>query len=143
VNGGDRDTLTAYRQSDNAFKDLEDFTKQYGGTMLGTMPGPVKARGLALLSNAQDQYRTANGQGVFKESENHFIQRTFPDNPGSMFAQVLKLPSYQEARRLNNEKFRIKANSLGISNPGGMQPMSVSGGSAPRNFTPKTFQKAK
>lgn len=93
-----RQQMAASKHLDEQLQQLEEFAKQHSGTMFDRS---VINKGKAMAAQVQDAYRQANKQGVFKESEADFIERSIKQDPTAFFSNFRTLPGY-EVTRSNN-----------------------------------------
>lgn len=89
--------LTARADFDNAIRDLQEFAHRNSGSF---NPATIK-EGSAKARIVQDKARQANAQGVFKESENEFMNSIINDNPTQLFERYRAGKGYEEARKSN------------------------------------------
>lgn len=81
---------------------LENFSAKYGGLNIEGMSPAIKNQGRALAADAQNAYRSANKQGVFKESESKFVNKIIHDDPSTLFSSIAAEPGYKQTRDSNN-----------------------------------------
>ncbi len=81
---------------------LENFAAKHGGTNLGKLDPEVRNQGLALAADAQNAYRSANRQGVFKESESKFVNKVINEDPSAILAGWSATPGYRQTRHTND-----------------------------------------
>lgn len=132
-----RDKITERKTLSDTLGALQQFQKKYGGTLQGIADPTIRAQGEALAKQSQDQYRRANQQGVFKESEAKFVNGVLADNPASLFSKFSKAPGYKSALDVNTGNLNELRGSLGIKKSGSS---SIGGGSG---FAPKSFKPAR
>jgi hypothetical protein len=107
----DRDKLVASKVLSKKLAELENFSRQNSGTLLDPA---IKAQGHALANDVISSYRIATDQGVFKPSDQAFLEKSLPMDPTAFFAKYRTIPAYQEVRRLTNETANQIQKSYGV-----------------------------
>ncbi len=108
----DRDEITGRVDLDKKLSDLDSFARQHSGTVLDR---ETVNRGAAMARLAQDAYRRANKQGVFREAEKDFVDKIISDDPTAFFNKYRKSPGYQAAIHDNRNTLATKLQSVGIN----------------------------
>ncbi len=111
----------------NKITDLQQFASQNSGSL---NPAIIK-QGAAKAALAQDAYRRANAQGVFKESEKNFVGSVLGSDPTQFFEKYRAGKGYQEAGRDNLAALNNLKSGYGLMTSGGQQQ---SGQAANQNF---------
>jgi hypothetical protein len=93
---------------------LENFSAKYGGSSLEKLDPAIKNQGLALAADAQNAYRSANKQGVFKESESKFVNKIIHDDPSSILSGWNATPGYRQTRQSNDATLNNLKNGYGV-----------------------------
>lgn len=106
-----REELAARSDLSDKLAKLELFSKQHSGEVLDRA---TINEGVTLARNAQDAYRRANAQGVFREAEKDFVEKSIKSDPTAFFAKYRSMPGYAETRRLNNDTIKQFYHSYGI-----------------------------
>jgi hypothetical protein len=106
-----REELTARSDLSDKLAKLELFSREHSGTVLDKA---TINEGTTLARNAQDAYRRANAQGVFREAEKDFVEKSINSDPTSFFAKYRTLPGYQTTRKLNNDTIKQFYHAYGI-----------------------------
>jgi hypothetical protein len=106
-----REELAARADLSDKLAKLELFSKQHSGTV---MDRAAINEGTTLARNAQDSYRRANAQGVFREAEKDFVEKSINSDPTSFLAKYRALPGYQTTRKLNNDTIKQFYHAYGI-----------------------------
>lgn len=94
---------------DTKVQDLQNFAQQNSGSI---NPATIK-QGKAKAQLVQDAYRRANKQGVFKESENEFVNGLIAD-PTQILSKYRGGKGYQELRRDNLSSLNSIKQSYGL-----------------------------
>lgn len=105
-----RDEIAVRHELDQKLGRLEAFAKKNGGAL---NPG-TKAEGTALAQDAQDAYRRANGQGVFREAESKFVNNMVDEDPTKFFASFRTLPGYRVVREGNRAALNNRLKLYGL-----------------------------
>lgn len=92
-----RSELISRQDLQEKIEDLQRFSSKHSGSV---NPAIIK-EGSAKASLVQDAYRRANQQGVFKESEAHFVSGIVSPNPTQLFADYRAGKGYQEMGKDN------------------------------------------
>lgn len=105
-----RNEITARQDFDKRMTALINFSKKNSGSLSPTIinQGKAMARGL------QDAARQAANLGVFKESENEFMNSIISDNPTAIFSNVRVIPGYQVAKKNNAMSLNTKKKAYGF-----------------------------
>lgn len=106
-----RDELTARKDLSEKLAELENFSRKNSGTV---MDRKIVNQGGALARNVQDAYRRANAQGVFKESEKDFVEKSIATDPTAFFAKYRTIPGYQTVRKMNDDTIKHYQKSYGV-----------------------------
>ncbi len=93
---------------------LENFSNKYGGANIEGMAPSIKNQGLALAADAQNAYRSANKQGVFKESESKFVNKIIHDDPSTLLSDWKAVPGYRQTRHSNDATINTMNKSYGV-----------------------------
>lgn len=101
--------ISTRQDFDNKVQDLMNFARQNSGSL---NPATIKA-GKAKAALVQDAYRRANKQGVFKESENEFVNGIV-GNPTQFFQKYRSGMGYTELRRDNIAALNALKSSYGL-----------------------------
>lgn len=97
---------------------LENFSKEHGGVSLDKLDPAIRNQGSALAADVQNAYRSANKQGVFKESENKFVNKIIHDDPTSLFSNWNAIPGYRQTRDSNNVSIDSMKKGYGVKSFG-------------------------
>lgn len=118
-----RDELIARQNLSSNLAKLENFSRQHSGTVLDRK---TINEGAALARNVQDIYRRANAQGVFREAEKDFVEKSIATDPTAFFSKYRTIPGYAETRKINNSSLEALKSGLGIKqfNQGQQAPQS-------------------
>lgn len=133
-----RATIQERKVLGESIDQLINFQKKYGGTLAGITDPQIKNQGEALAKQVQDQYRRANDQGVFKESEAAFVNGVIADSPSSLFSKYTKAPGYRTAAQINQQNLNAAYSAVGLK-PFNGNAMPAAG----QSYTPKTFKPSK
>lgn len=126
-----RDALVSHQQFDKQASDLINWVKKHEGTVVDR--GTV-AEGKAMAAELAGAYRQASQGGVYKESEQNFINKLIPDDPSQFLASIRTLPKLQELQRNNGNRFNLLKRSVGLPVQGGGQ--GAASGYQPKSFKP-------
>ncbi len=103
---------------DEAIADLQSFIKQNGTAVnkLGATPEALRLKRSAETKarRVQDLYRQANNQGVFKESEKDFVEKSINSNPLKFFSDIAVLPGLENTRQQNLQQLNELRGSVGL-----------------------------
>ena len=125
----DRKQITARQDLDNKLVQLRQFANEHAGSL---NPAIIN-QGSAMSKLAQDAYRQANSQGVFREAEKDFVNGVISDNPTAFFNKFRTDPGYKAAEEGNRQSLGTLYKNYGLKQPGG-----ISGGSGQiKSFRPK------
>ena len=103
--------LSAAKDLSQQMARLELFAKQHQGTV---MDRAVVNEGKVLAANAQSALRVAQDQGVFKPSDQHFIESMISSDPTAFFADTRTLPKYRTIHKLNEATMNTLMKSYGV-----------------------------
>jgi hypothetical protein len=105
-----RDEISTRKALQDNVGKLRSWAQSHSGTL---DPAQI-SYGKALANTVQDLYRRANGQGVFKESEAHFVKGIVAEDPTAFFNKVRVDPKYKalEDSNLSELNAALKAHGL-------------------------------
>lgn len=106
-----RDKILASTTLAKKLAELENFSRDNSGTLFDPA---VKAKGHALANDVISSYRIATDQGVFKPSDQAFLEKSLPTDPTAFFAKYRTIPAYNEVRRLINESNAQTQKAYGV-----------------------------
>ncbi len=106
-----RDKIVASKALSRKLAELENFSREHSGTIFDPA---VKAKGHALANDVISSYRIATDQGVFKPSDQAFLEKSLPMDPTAFFAKYRTIPAYKEVRRLTDESVDQIQKSYGV-----------------------------
>lgn len=86
-----REEIQARQSLQDQVRDLRAWASKHSGSL---NPADI-AYGKAKAAQVQDQYRRANGQGVFREAEADFVKGIVADDPTAFFNKVRVDPKYK------------------------------------------------
>ncbi len=105
------------RQKIIATKDVNDVmnrTLQFAKQNAGSVNPTVRAQGQALFNELQSKIRTAEDQGVYKESEANFMRQTLGGNPASFLANYTTAPKVRELQAIKQQEYNNLLGTYGI-----------------------------
>lgn len=88
--------------------------RQWAKAHEGSLDPATVSYGDALASQVQDAYRRANGQGVFKESEAHFVKGIVADNPTAFLNKFRVDPKYAALEHSNGATLNSLKRGYGL-----------------------------
>lgn len=106
------DEITARKDLSEKLAELENFSREHSGT---TLDRKIVNQGAALARNVQDAYRRGNAQGVFKESEKNFVEKSISSDPTEYFAKIRTIPGYQTVRKMNDDTIGHYQKAYGVT----------------------------
>lgn len=108
-----RDELSIRNELDQKLGRLEAFAHRHSGSL---DPATMN-QGRVMAQDAQDAYRRANGQGVFREAESKFVNNMVDQDPTKFFGSFRTMPGYKAIREGNRSALINKAQSFGLPTP--------------------------
>ena len=103
--------LAARKDLSDKLAQLENFADQNSGTIFNRA---IVNQGTALAQSAQDAYRQANKQGVFREAEKEFVNSMLNKDPTAFFTGYRHVPGYIQLRKSNNDTLKQYYKAYGI-----------------------------
>lgn len=113
----ERNSLISRIDLQQKLQKLEQFAKTHSGSM---SPSDIGYGG-ALARGVQDAYRQANKQGVFKESEKDFVEKSIATDPTKFFNKYRALPAYKAVMEGNLGTLQNMASHYGFQVPNASQ----------------------
>jgi hypothetical protein len=123
----DRANLRDYQTLDQKARYLYQWAQQHGGTLNPAVMG----EGRVTSADLQNIYRASIHGGVYKQSEQDFINNVIPSHPDQFFARFRTLPQLSAVIQNNNVAHDIYRRDLGL--PTISQPI-------PKAFKPKSLK---
>lgn len=120
-----REELSARQSLQDQVHQLRTWAQQHGGSL---NPEDI-AYGSALAKAAQDRYRAANGQGVFREAEANFVKGIAVDDPTAFLNKMRVDPKYKALEDSNLMALNGLKKSYGLPPT---QPSQAIGGTVER-----------
>lgn len=105
------------RQNIVAQKDVQSImgqVLQFAKQNHGSLDPRVRAQGQALINELQSKVRTAEQQGVYKESEAKFMQQTIGDSPASFLANWSTVPRVKELQKIKLNDYNNMLKTYGL-----------------------------
>lgn len=118
-----RNSLSAYQNVDRLINEAKGMANK----PWTSMSPAERAKGQTLLGELQSQIRTAEEQGVYKESEANFMKGLLGGNPASALAKISTEPKLQEMQRIKHAEALQKAAQYGLK-PAGSQQQTIERG---------------
>jgi hypothetical protein len=106
-----REKLAAQSDLSDKLAKLELFANQHQGTVLDRA---IVNQGKTLAADAQQAARVAGHQGVFKESDQKFLESMIDPDPTKFGAAIRTLPKYKQLRDSNNSTMKTYFKSYGV-----------------------------
>lgn len=103
--------LAAGKDLSNKLQNLENFAKQHQGTVLDRA---TVTQGQVLAADAQQAARVAGHQGVYKESDQKFLESMIDSDPTKFMASVRTIPKYRTLRQQNESTMNTMYKSYGV-----------------------------
>lgn len=103
--------LTARKDLSQKLAELENFSREHSGTILDRA---VINQGAALARGVQDAYRRGNAQGVFREAEKDFVEKSISSDPTKFFSKYRSIPGYQQVRKMNDDTIKTYDKAYGL-----------------------------
>lgn len=125
-----REELVSRQNLDDMIADLSKFAKDNSGNL----DPSIMNQGSAKAKLVQDAYRSANGQGVFREAEKNFVESIVDQDPTKFFSSIRTLPKYKELEE--NNLSRLNGLKKGYGLPSRFVPKSQKD-FAPNSNSPK------
>lgn len=108
-----RGEIVGRQELDQKLARLERFAQENQGNLNPA----VSAQGKALAQDAQDAYRRANGQGVFREGEAKFVNGMIDMDPTKFFSAFRTMPGYKAVRQGNTTALQTLLRNYGLRQP--------------------------
>lgn len=105
-----REEMVTRQGLQNALVKLSQFAEEHSGSL----DPAIMAEGKALAGLTQDQYRRANGQGVFREAEKEFVGSIIGEDPTKFFGNFRTQPRYKAAMEDNESQLNGVKQSYGL-----------------------------
>jgi len=105
-----REELVGRADLQSKVQELRNYAQQHSGSI---DPHTVNY-GKALASQVQDAYRRANGQGVFREAEAHFVSGIVDQDPTKFFSSFRTDPKYKALEDSNGATVNNLRKSYGL-----------------------------
>lgn len=103
--------LTVAKDLSEKLAALENFSRNNQGTIFDQK---ILNTGKAMAADASSALRLAQEQGVFKPSDQHFIESMIPKDPSAFFANYRTIPKYQTIRKLNDQSLNGYLKAYGV-----------------------------
>ncbi len=105
-----RDELATRQNLQSQVHKLRSWAREHSGSL---SPDEI-TYGKALANTVQDGYRSANGQGVFKESEAEFVKGVVAEDPTAFFNNYRVDPKYKALEESNLARLNGLKGSYGL-----------------------------
>lgn len=102
--------ITVRQDFDQKIGQLREFAKQNSGSLNPA----IMHKGAAMAKIVQDAARQAANQGVFKESENKFMNSIISDNPTAFFGKYRTDPGYAQIEQSNRNMLNNVYKNYGL-----------------------------
>lgn len=107
-----KDRINAYQNVERIMNQTMQFAKDHEYNLSALSPSE-QAAGKTLQNELMSQIRTAEKQGVYKESEAKFMQDTLGGNPASFFNAVRTQPKLLEMQSMKTNEYHNLLQNLG------------------------------
>lgn len=108
-----RQNIISHQNVDRAMKEVLNFAQKHSGSL----DPKIRAQGAAMMNQLQSQIRVAENQGVYKESEAHFMKETMGDNPAHFFAKYQTVPKIKELQHQKHAELGQLLQGYGLKAP--------------------------
>lgn len=106
-----RDAMIAAKDFNNHLQHYVDWVQKNSGTL-----NPAKiAEGKAMAAEMSAAYRAARNGGVYKETEQHFIDQIIPEDPSQFLAGTRTLPKINEVMKMNQMSLENMRKGVGMA----------------------------
>lgn len=128
-----RGDLNSKSQFDSQLNRMIDWVKHNQGTVIDRAK---VNEGKAMAAELAGLYRNASNGGVYKESEQNFINKLIPEDPSQFAGAVRTLPKLNELKTTNGLRLNMLKKSYGFSGLPGQSQNAASSGFQPKSFKP-------
>lgn len=105
-----RQKLFAFQDVDRGIREALQFAKQHAGSL----DPKIRAQASTMMNELQSKIRTAESQGVYKESEAHFMTETMGGSPADFLAKWQTVPKLQQMLHTKSAEAANLAKGYGL-----------------------------